>query len=1015
VGFKKRICLFGAVLMAVALASVGQARALSAGCTAFTGNFQSNNFGYHGVRSTNLGFNAGEKITVTVNSIGNANNSYFLADTTTGAILISQTTSSASYTFPANTSDTITMTVNNMSGGGLDISWSCGPGLASTSTTVTSSPNPSVFGRSVTFTTTVTASSGGGTPTGTVTFLDGGSSIGTATLSGGVATFTTSALAAGNHTITASYGGDSSFMGSNGSLTAQVVNKADTSTTITSSQNPSEFGQAVTFTATVSAVAPGAGTPSGTVTFLDGGSSIGTGTLSGGVATITTSALASGNHTITASYTGNGNFNGSAFGILQLVNTGNTTTAVTSSQNSSVFGQGVTFTATVSVVPPESGTPTGTVTFKDGATVLGTGTLNGSGQAQFSISTLAAGGHSITATYAGDTKFAGSTSPVLTQSVGQGGTTTTIVSSVNPSTFGQPVIFTATVNGSGGNPTGPVTFKDGANVIGTGTLNGNGQATLATSSLSAGNHAITAVYGGDSTFSGSTSPVLSQVVNMAATTTTLASSANPVEARKPVTFTATVTSSSGTPTGTVLFKDGGVVIGSGTLAGGVATFTTSSLALGTHTITATYTGSGNFGISTSAPLLQTVQIPLDSVRLRALQIAVTNLEAQASGAAFAGAVDDAIGDGFAEGGGTLISPRGNGVRINFGADDDGATRRNPRVASQYDAVTATRMFAFRDSALSNIDQNAGLPPSVRSFAPDQSMLSNRVDDSFTALGYANPMVTKSPPLVVAAPKVWQLWADVRGTGWSTDQSVGDIHGGQINALAGLTRKVTPNFLIGVLGGYENFSYDSQLLNGRLKGDGWTVGGYLGWRLLPGLRFDASVGRSGINYDGVSGTASGAFLGSRWLATTALIGTYKTYYGVEIEPSAKVYALWEHENSYTDSLGTLQADRNFSSGRASTGVKVAYPWLLWWAAMKVTPYAGVYADYYFNRDDNVPLSASAAPILLPTQFVHGWSARLTSGVDMTLVGGTRLSVGGEVGGLGNDFTVWSVRGRAAVPF
>jgi Autotransporter beta-domain/Bacterial Ig-like domain (group 3) len=457
-----------------------------------------------------------------------------------------------------------------------------------------------------------------------------------------------------------------------------------------------------------------------------------------------------------------------------------------------------------------------------------------------------------------------------------------------------------------------------------------------------------------------------------------------------------------------------VVIGSGTLVGGVATFTTSSLALGTHTITATFTGSTNFSASTSAPLLQAVQIPLDSIRLRALQVVVTNVEAQSSGAAFQGAVDDAIADGFTGGGGTLISPRGNGVRINFGADDDTATRRNTRVSDQYDAVIANRTFALRDSGLINMGQN-GLPPSVRGFAPDQSMFSNRVDDSFTALGYASPMVTKSAPPLIAAPKVWQLWADVRGTGWSTDQSVGDIHGGQVNAIAGLTRKLTPNFLVGVLGGYENFNYDSQLLNGRLKGDGWTVGGYLGWRLLPGLRFDASVGRSGINYDGVSGTAAGTFLGSRWLATTALIGTYKTLYGLEIEPSAKVYALWEHENGYTDSLGTLQADRNFSSERASTGVKVAYPWLLWWQAMKVTPYAGVYADYYFNRDDNVPLSASAVPILLPTEFVHGWSARVTSGVDMTLLGGTRLSVGGEIGGLGNNFTVWSVRGRAAVPF
>jgi Autotransporter beta-domain len=96
-------------------------------------------------------------------------------------------------------------------------------------------------------------------------------------------------------------------------------------------------------------------------------------------------------------------------------------------------------------------------------------------------------------------------------------------------------------------------------------------------------------------------------------------------------------------------------------------------------------------------------------------------------------------------------------------------------------------------------------------------------------------------LVPAAPKEWQLWTDVGGTGWSTDQSVGDIHGGQVNAITGLTRKLTSDFLVGVLGGYENFNYDSTLLNGRLKGDGWTAGAYLGWRFLPGLRFDASVG------------------------------------------------------------------------------------------------------------------------------------------------------------------------------
>jgi hypothetical protein len=185
---------------------------------------------------------------------------------------------------------------------------------ASTVTAVSSSSNPSVFGQPVTFAATVTAvSPGTGTPTGTVTFLDGGSPIGTGTLIGGVASFTAPAFPVGSHAITASYGGGASFNGSTGSLTSnpQVVNKANTTTSVKSSLNPSHFNQPVTFTATVSPVQPGAGTPSGPVIFLDGGVAIANGTLSGGVATFTTSALAPGNHTITTSYSGDGNFNGS--------------------------------------------------------------------------------------------------------------------------------------------------------------------------------------------------------------------------------------------------------------------------------------------------------------------------------------------------------------------------------------------------------------------------------------------------------------------------------------------------------------------------------------------------------------------------------------------------------------------------------------------------------------------------------------------------------------------------------
>jgi hypothetical protein len=186
-----------------------------------------------------------------------------------------------------------------------------------------------------------------------------------------------------------------------------------------------------------------------------------------------------------------------------------TTTALVSSLNPSLLGQTVTFTATVT-----GASPTGSVQFFDGATSLGTVTL-AAGQAALATSSLTVGTHPITAVYSGDTSNLASTSPVLNQVVNPTGlppTTTSLVSSVNPSLFGQAVTFTATV--AGASPTGTVQFLDGATSLGTVAL-AAGQATLATSSLAVGTHPVTAVYSGDANNLASTSPVLNQVVNPA--------------------------------------------------------------------------------------------------------------------------------------------------------------------------------------------------------------------------------------------------------------------------------------------------------------------------------------------------------------------------------------------------------------------------------------------------------------------------------------------------------------------
>ena len=188
--------------------------------------------------------------------------------------------------------------------------------------------------------------------------------------------------------------------------------------------------------------------------------------------------------------------------------------------------------------------------------------------------------------------------------IAKGATTTTVVSSVNPSVFGQPVTFTATVApnpATANTPGGTVQFFDGATLLGSSALGsaGPGQAALTTGALAVATHPITAVYGGDANFTGSTSAVLSQVVDKAHVIVALTSSVNPSGFGQGVVFTATVTAKppgAGTPTGTVQFSADGVNRGGPvTTAAGVAhSPSIASLLPGSHTIVATYSGDGNF-------------------------------------------------------------------------------------------------------------------------------------------------------------------------------------------------------------------------------------------------------------------------------------------------------------------------------------------------------------------------------------------------------------------------------------
>ncbi len=520
--------------------------------------------------------------------------------------------------------------------------------------------------------------------------------------------------------------------------------------------------------------------------------------------------------------------------------------------------------------------------------------------------------------------------------------------------------------------------------------------------ISAGTCTLAADQAGNGVTYAAASQVTQNVV-LALTTSSVAliASINPSVAGQAVAFTATVTSGGGTPTGTVTFNDGGAAIGSATLAGGIATLTTSALTVGTHTITAVYAGNGNFTASTSAALLQAVNTPQDSQKLRALQVIATRTVAQNSGAAIAGAIDAAISEGFNDGG-NLITPGGSGVRFNFSADPDQAATTG--------AVGSDRWNGLYGRG------SGGLPGSANGYAqPQLPQSASRIDNAFAAIN-RNTTPVKAAAFRYVEPKDWLLWADVKGSGidrWGSSTSTPVLYGSQINALLGLTRRVTPNFLVGALGGYETFDYRSDALSGHLKGDGWTLGSYLGWRFAPGLRFDAVAAYSGIGYDGTAGIATGNFSGHRWLVSSGLTGNYTTY-GFDIEPSAKFYALWERENAYTDSLGTLQADRAFFTGRASAGIKLSYPWLTS-AAVMLAPYAGFYADYYFTGDDVGALALVGAVPLASVPLLDGWSARATGGLAARLGNQATVALGAELGGIGSNVQIWTFRGRASVPF
>jgi hypothetical protein len=426
------------------------------------------------------------------------------------------------------------------------------------------------------------------------------------------------------------------FSNGKGNDVTVVLNEGGNTTALNVTPGSGPVGQNFTFTATITPTVPQINVPSGTVTFTDNVPRLNTTTnlspanvtpgtplnsgITPGVATLQTTSLVGGTHVISGKYSGDNIFNPNNLPSATIQVGVPVTCSVVGAPDPAYLSQQVTYTATVSA---NSGTATGTVIFRDNNTQLGTATLSGG------VATLThtyttppdLGSHNIAIVYFGDASTQGcdTTQNPWVENIIPAPTATTLVSTPNPSLIAQMVTFTASVTTTFGTLTGNVTFFDSATPLGAPvTLSGNGTAVFTTSALTAGSHAITAVYNGDTVHSASTSNIVQQIVNKNPSGTALVSSKNPVVigTDTTVTFTATVSGANGTPTGTVDFRDFGVSLaGPVPLVSGAASLivnlppsvTPPLLVQGAHSIVAVYSGDSVYNGSSSSPVDEIVK------------------------------------------------------------------------------------------------------------------------------------------------------------------------------------------------------------------------------------------------------------------------------------------------------------------------------------------------------------------------------------------------------------------------
>jgi hypothetical protein len=463
-------------------------------------------------------------------------------------------------------------------------------------------------------------------PGGSIIFYQDGAAIGTVSSATSVASIISLPLTSGTHSFYATYSGQSGISPATSIPLYLLVGAAvtiPTNMSLTSTPNPSNLGQAVLFSVHLSSTT---GVPTGTVYFYDGALSLGAGSVvdASGNATFTTSALATGNRSITAAFVATGTYAGETASLTQVVNGAVATAVLAIAPTTVAYGNPFTLTATVSGA---AGTPTGAVNFLDGTAAIGSATL-ASGTA--SVTPLGSvGSHSYSCEYAGDSTYAPAACNVVPATVTIGPTTLTISSSASTSPALSPVTFTAKLlAGTTPVPNATITFGLTANPLsgvsypfGTAVTNAQGIATYVFAGAYPGTYPFTNIYNGDATHGSSVSPTINVTFVQNPTTMSLTATPNPAFQNSPVTLGVSVIAPTGTapPTGSATIYDSGTALGttaqlaapSGTGTTTTGTLTVSTLAPGTHNLTAIYTPfNPGVGLPAFLPSQTTAATPL---------------------------------------------------------------------------------------------------------------------------------------------------------------------------------------------------------------------------------------------------------------------------------------------------------------------------------------------------------------------------------------------------------------------